>query len=81
LLENVLSMQPRASSGTGKTREQIIGEMAADLEKKTPPTFNLEAVSKAFPTSYEESMNTVLFQECVRYNKLLKEMKLSLKQV
>jgi dynein heavy chain len=26
LLENILSMQPRASSGSGKTREEIIGE-------------------------------------------------------
>jgi dynein heavy chain len=32
LLEDVLSMQPRASSGKGKTREQIIGEMAKNLE-------------------------------------------------
>ncbi len=35
-------------------------------------------VGKKFPTSYEESMNTVLFQECVRYNKLLGEMKIGL---
>jgi dynein heavy chain len=32
-------------------------------------------VGKNYPTSYEESMNTVLFQECVRYNGLLKDMK------
>jgi dynein heavy chain len=38
-------------------------------------------VAKAFPTSYEESMNTVLFQECVRYNGLLAEMAISLKAV
>jgi dynein heavy chain len=38
-------------------------------------------VAKAFPTSYEESMNTVLFQECVRYNGLLAEMAVSLKAV
>jgi dynein heavy chain len=31
LLENVLSMQPRASTGAGKTREQIIGDMAKSL--------------------------------------------------
>ena len=36
LLENVLSMQPRASSGSGKTREQIIGEMTKYLESQTP---------------------------------------------
>lgn len=35
-------------------------------------------VSKKYPTSYEESMNTVLFQECVRYNGLLAVMKVNL---
>lgn len=41
----------------------------------------MEKVSKAYPTSYEESMNTVLFQECVRYNGLLADMKVMLIQV
>jgi len=35
-------MQPRASSGTGKTREEIISDMAAFLEKRTPEVFDLE---------------------------------------
>ena len=48
---------------------------------KTPEVFDLEFVSKRFPTSYDESMNTVLFQECVRYNAMLAEMKVSLIQV
>ena len=74
-------MQPRSSSGAGKTREQIIGEMAAYLQTKTPPVIDLEFVGKKFPTSYEESMNTVLFQECVRYNRLLADMKVSLVNV
>jgi len=74
-------MQPRASSGSGKTREQIIGEMAAYLQTRTPEAFDLEDVGKAYPTSYEESMNTVLFQECVRYNRLLVDMKISLVNV
>ena len=34
----------------------------------------LEDVQKKFPIMYEESMNTVLVQEVIRYNKLLKVM-------
>lgn len=74
-------MQPRASTGHGKTREQIIGEMAAYLQTRSPDVIDLEMVGKKYPTSYEESMNTVLFQECVRYNRLLADMKVSLVNV
>lgn len=35
--------------------------MAKNLEDQTPPVFDTDEVAKAFPTSYEESMNTVLF--------------------
>jgi len=81
LLETVLSMQPRASGGSGATREEVIGDQARYLQGRAPPVFNLETVSNAYPTLYEESMNTVLFQECVRYNRLLAEMGSSLKTI
>jgi dynein heavy chain, axonemal len=68
-------MQPKTQKGKGKTREEIIGEQAKYLQEKTPPVFDLEMVAKKYPTSYTESMNTVLFQECVRYNGLLADMK------
>jgi len=55
--------------------------MCKDLQDQTPEVFSLEKVGKAYPTSYEESMNTVLFQECVRYNNLLADMKIMLTQV
>lgn len=71
-------MQPRASAGKGKTREEIIGDMAKFLQEKTPEVFDLEKVGRKYPTSYDESMNTVLYQECVRYNGLLGEMKVGL---
>lgn len=35
-------------------------------------------VGKKFATDYYESMNTVVFQECVRYNGLLAQMKIDL---
>jgi len=78
ILSNVLAMQPRSSSGKGQTREEVIGQQAKFLQGKTPEVFDLEMVSKKFPTDYNESMNTVLFQECVRYNRLLSIMKVGL---
>jgi dynein heavy chain len=71
ILENVLSIQPRASSGAGKSREEQIGELAAALQAKTPPAFDVDDVQTKYKTDYNESMNTVLTQEVIRYNRLL----------
>lgn len=46
-------------------------EISIDLAGKTPPAFDLEMVIEKYPTEYTESMNTVLTQEVIRYNKLL----------
>jgi hypothetical protein len=54
-------MQPKSGGGGGSSREQIIGEQARYLQGRAPPVFNLETVYGAYPTLYEESMNTVLF--------------------
>jgi len=56
-------------------------DIAIDLETKTPKVFDLEKVIEDFPTLYEESMNTVLTQEVIRYNKLLAAMAESLADI
>jgi dynein heavy chain len=71
ILTSIISIQPKSSSAGGKSRDQIIVEISQDLAAKTPAPFDLEMVSQKFPTEYTESMNTVLFQEVIRYNKLL----------
>ena len=81
LLETLLSIQPRTSSSAGKSREEKIEEIATFIEKQTPPVWMIEDISKKYPTDYQESMNTVLVQELIRYNKLLAIMASSLMQV
>lgn len=70
----MIAMQPKTSSGKGKSREEVIRESCAFLYSKSPKPFDIDFVSKKFPTSYTESMNTVLLQECVRYNRMLVDM-------
>jgi len=41
----------------------------------------MDVVMEKYPTLYNESMNTVLAQEVIRYNKLLKIMAKYLKDV
>lgn len=67
-------MQPRASGGSGKSREQVIEEIVIYVESRTPKPWDIEEVYKKYPTSYNESMNTVLIQELIRYNRLLEIM-------
>lgn len=81
ILENVLSVQPRTSSGGGRSREEIIGEISKGIEDKTPAVIDLDFVIEKYPTMYTESMNTVLTQEVIRYNRLLSIMKKMLKDV
>ena len=78
LLATVLAVQPRQSSSGGKSQESIILELLEDITKKTPEVFDREAVFKQFPTDYNESLNTVLIQEVIRYNVLLNLMKTSI---
>ena len=81
LLETLLLMQPRTSSGGGKSMEQSVSETLEIIEKNTPNAFDYEAIFKKFPTEYEESMNTVLIQEVIRYNVLLNLMKVNIQNL
>ena len=60
ILEFTLSVQPRTASGGGKSREEIIGEIAKSLEDQTPEVLDADGVGEKYPTEYTESMNTVL---------------------
>jgi dynein heavy chain len=71
LLGTALILQPRVSGAAGKTQEQVLAESCESILSKLPKIFDTEAAGKLHPILYEESMNTVLLQEILRYNGLL----------
>lgn len=72
LLNGLLELQPKSSSGGGQCIEEIMEETAKRILKILPQTFDEKHVMKMYPVLYEQSMNTVLAQEVIRYNRLLK---------
>ena len=74
----ILTLQPRIAGGTGASREDQIIAMAADMHAQLPLPFDVAQVGLVYATDYHESMNTVLVQECERYNKLLVNMHVTL---
>jgi len=81
MFTTVLALQPRTSSGAGLSREDTIDQLAVDTAQRVPGPYDMEPIMKAFPVRYDESMNTVLQQEIIRYNKLLSVMRSSLANV
>ncbi|XP_058476444.1 dynein axonemal heavy chain 3-like [Solea solea] len=70
LLQGVLSTMPRQMGGGAKSPQEIVDELSEDILSKLPPDFDIPAVIEKYPVMYEESMNTVLRQEIIRFNRL-----------
>jgi dynein heavy chain len=69
---------PRKAGGAGKSQEEILQDMAKNILDKLPANFDVEEASKKHPIMYNESLNTVLQQELLRFNKLINEVRSSL---
>ncbi|NWH35887.1 DYH1 protein, partial [Chloropsis hardwickii] len=81
LLGAIAQLQPKTITLGGRSREEIVEETSKDILAKLPDPMNVQEVIHKYPLLYEESMNTVLVQEVIRYNKLLEEVALSLKDL
>ena len=76
-----LCWQAKASSRSGKSTDEVVDEVAGDILAKLPSDFDTEVALRKYPTSYKQSMNTVLVQEMVRFNRLLNTVRMSLNSV
>jgi len=80
-LGTTLTLEGGSGSGGGGGADDLVDELAADILSKLPEQFDVEAAEIAYPVTYSESMNTVLCQELVRFNKLTKVVKKSLQDI
>eukprot|EP00929_Paragymnodinium_shiwhaense_P038462 TRINITY_DN20312_c0_g2_i4.p1 TRINITY_DN20312_c0_g2~~TRINITY_DN20312_c0_g2_i4.p1 ORF type:complete len:4213 (-),score=1296.02 TRINITY_DN20312_c0_g2_i4:279-12917(-) len=72
LLQTACSLQPKTAGGAdAKSPDAIMAETSADFLEKLPKPFDTEACQVKYPVDYNESMNTVLNQELLRFNRLL----------
>lgn len=85
LISSIILTQGRSGGGGGggggKSQDEVTGEITAGILASLIPDFDVAAIKKLYPVKYEESMNTVLVQELVRYNRLLKIIRDSLESV
>lgn len=84
LLTLMLQLQPRltSGSGSGKTSDEIVLEMIADMQAKHPGILDEDDAGKSTfviqPNGLLASLDTVLKQEIVKFNRLLSKMTSSL---
>merc|ERR1711916_42835 len=72
LFTSILMTQARSSGGGDKTTDDVLSEISADILSKLPADLDYERAAEKWPVQYHESMNTVLLQEIIRFNRLLR---------
>ncbi|KAF5308293.1 hypothetical protein FQR65_LT06286 [Abscondita terminalis] len=70
-LSTLLLLQPKQVGGVAASQEEVTANMALGILDILPKRFNLGDIAEKYPVSYGESLNTVLAQEAIRYNRLL----------
>jgi len=83
LLNSTLDTEGGGSGGGGGgvSKEDALLAAAKDIASKTPDNFDMEYAQLKYPVRWDESMNTVLCQELIRFNNLLSLIRESLSNV
>ena len=81
MLFKVLELQPQISDGGASSTDNLIKQKCIEIVDSLPKAFDIESAAKKFEIKYEESMNTVLQQELIRFNKLRSTIVTTLRQL
>jgi len=80
LFNSILSTE-KGSGGSSGSQDDTISHVASDILQKMPAEFEMEEAQLKYPVKWNESMNTVLCQELLRFNNLNKVIVSSLKNI
>jgi dynein heavy chain len=82
LLQCVLDTEGGGGGGSSTvSKETIVSQAANDILAKIPENFDMEFAQIKYPVLWENSMNTVLCQELIRFNNLLTLLRQSLDNI
>jgi len=70
LFNAILLTQSSVGGGGGGGGDSLLASIAEDIASKLPADFDLDAAKALYPVQYLQSMNTVLHQELIRFNRL-----------
>ncbi|OAF70778.1 Axonemal beta dynein heavy chain 3 [Intoshia linei] len=71
IFNNILLTQAKISTDGDKPPSEVVNDVVQDILSRLPKNFDIETALRKYPTVHKQSMNTVLVQEMVRYNRLL----------
>lgn len=75
----LLTQSSGGSSDSGSmSQEDMVESVANDILQRLPENFDMEVAQIRYPVQWDESMNTVLCQELVRFNTLISTIRSSL---
>lgn len=82
LMKSIDQIEGSAAGGgvSLSTQNQQTLAMIEDILHRLPAIFDYDAAMRKYPTDYLQSMNTVLVQEIVRFNRLLARIKCTLRE-
>ena len=83
LLNSIVDTEGGSSGGStsGGSKDEAILCVAADISSKIPENFDIEFAQLKYPVRWDDSMNTVLCQELIRFNNLLSLIRSSLENL
>ena len=86
MMFTMLSLQPRATGGgEGKSSDEIVTDLALDIQPRTPAILDeddaQEDVFTIMPNGLISPISTVLAQEMIKFNRLLRMMNTSLRDI